>query len=667
MKAADIHDGVEYALSDYTNRTAPATEPPAAPVIPCKEGQVPSSSHYTINHHGEEKLTDSDRLSSLTCAELSATEEGNEGQGSASPKPELFYGRTSSPMLFIAHRGNINGPNPSQENKPSYLLHALHLGFDVEIDAWLDPKTGQWSLGHDEPTYPIKYDFLVTPGFWVHAKNGPALRAMVQDPRIHCFTHDEDEYTLTSKGYIWAYPEMELLGPKCIAVMYKNPSEIVLDATTNKKNKMGGLCHDCVGPLRNEYIATRKLDETVCSTSRTIQLVIFDLDWVIRKSRRAQTKSGHQVISTECLVDLKAGQDKDAIFKAITAVKQMGISICVTFNCTRANVESILNKIGVQSIVDSYFGNEDVAAAKPSHTCACDAFDIHPSNTLVVAGTTKGFEVASRAGCHLMRVLTCENAINSALIRRILKLEADTEDVAIVVPLNASHFIPGDMPFLEVFGGRTVLEHVMRKFRSRRFNVRFIFVVNEVVAKTVGIEALCAISVDYAQFKIVTVKNTTANSTHAILDVPEKYMQDNMPVLVADGLNIPVWQDAHTLDDMLATHSDAALTVVQSVDPRLSYVRLKKVDYGPKRVVQVTSGEKPFSNMACSGLYYFKEARYLREAASIINEKDSPCCSVFNQMAKDGRVSEVIHLNNSWPLTSADQIESYKRFALCSN
>ena len=111
--------------------------------------------------------------------------------------------------------------------QPSYLLAALGAGFDAEIDAWLDPTTGQWTFGHDEPTYPTTYDFLLTPGFWIHAKNGAALQAMVRDLRIHCFSHDKDEYTLTSQGFIWAYPDVNLAGTNCVVVMYSKPERIL--------------------------------------------------------------------------------------------------------------------------------------------------------------------------------------------------------------------------------------------------------------------------------------------------------------------------------------------------------------------------------------------------------------------------------------------------------
>ena len=60
-------------------------------------------------------------------------------------------------MKLISHRGYINGPNKTEENSPEHILNAINNGYDVEIDVWfIDDK---WYLGHDNPTYEIKYHF----------------------------------------------------------------------------------------------------------------------------------------------------------------------------------------------------------------------------------------------------------------------------------------------------------------------------------------------------------------------------------------------------------------------------------------------------------------------------------------------------------------------------
>jgi len=105
--------------------------------------------------------------------------------------------------LIISHRGNLNGPNPELENSVEYIKAAFKEGYDVEIDVWM--IEGKLFLGHDEPTYPVEPDFLKSSYLWCHAKNLEALEYMLAND-IHCFWHQEDNYTLTSDGYIWAYP-----------------------------------------------------------------------------------------------------------------------------------------------------------------------------------------------------------------------------------------------------------------------------------------------------------------------------------------------------------------------------------------------------------------------------------------------------------------------------
>ena len=41
---------------------------------------------------------------------------------------------------------------------------------------------------------------------------------MLLDLKMHSFMHDQDDATLTSKGYIWVYPGKRLV-PDCIVVL----------------------------------------------------------------------------------------------------------------------------------------------------------------------------------------------------------------------------------------------------------------------------------------------------------------------------------------------------------------------------------------------------------------------------------------------------------------
>lgn len=118
-------------------------------------------------------------------------------------------------MILISHRGNINGRIEEAENKPEYILDALSMGYNVEIDVWF--KDRKFYLGHDEPKYETNYNFLMNESLWCHAKNIDAILEM-KKYSIHYFWHEEDTITLTSKNYIWAYPGKQPI-KRSIAVM----------------------------------------------------------------------------------------------------------------------------------------------------------------------------------------------------------------------------------------------------------------------------------------------------------------------------------------------------------------------------------------------------------------------------------------------------------------
>ena len=133
-------------------------------------------------------------------------------------------------MKVISHRGNVNGPSDS-ENHPVGIVKVLEMGLDCEVDVWR--KDGAYWLGHDDPLYDVSAHFLKNDRLWCHAKDLNALESMLSDG-IHCFWHQEDDFTLTSKGYIWTYPER----------ITCNKSVIVQKGKDKLPEKCYGICTD---------------------------------------------------------------------------------------------------------------------------------------------------------------------------------------------------------------------------------------------------------------------------------------------------------------------------------------------------------------------------------------------------------------------------------------
>ena len=146
-------------------------------------------------------------------------------------------------MKIIAHRANISGPNSYEENKIDSIKTCIENGYDVEIDIRF--LNGQLYLGHDNAEEIITIQELakIKNKLWIHCKNLDAISYFSQiDEEFNYFWHENDSYTLTSKGYIWAYPGQEL-SLKCICVLPEIKNSIN-DISFIRNIKVAGVCTD---------------------------------------------------------------------------------------------------------------------------------------------------------------------------------------------------------------------------------------------------------------------------------------------------------------------------------------------------------------------------------------------------------------------------------------
>jgi hypothetical protein len=152
-------------------------------------------------------------------------------------------------MHFIAHRGLYQGPNKELENHPNQILEAIKNGFDCEID--LRIINSELLLGHDSPTYIINRDFLIKycSRLWIHAKNLAALRWLTDEPYLNYFWHQNDDFVLTSKGYIWSYPGKELT-TRSIMLMPEWHDPKLVDFVVPR---CYGICSDYVEKIKASY------------------------------------------------------------------------------------------------------------------------------------------------------------------------------------------------------------------------------------------------------------------------------------------------------------------------------------------------------------------------------------------------------------------------------
>ena len=143
---------------------------------------------------------------------------------------------------FISHRGNLSGIDENSENTKHYIENAINKGFECEIDLWVE--SSKISLGHDVPSLEISIDFLLEykDMLGVHCKNLQALEFMNNNKVFNFFWHENDQYTLTSKNYIWTYPNI-----------VSGENSIVVSLGSNIPNgNYVGICSDNIEVIRQE-------------------------------------------------------------------------------------------------------------------------------------------------------------------------------------------------------------------------------------------------------------------------------------------------------------------------------------------------------------------------------------------------------------------------------
>lgn len=151
-------------------------------------------------------------------------------------------------MIYIAHRGLIHGPNRELENLPSHIEHVIDLGYHCEVDLWVvDDKL---FLGHDAPQHQIESIWLKNKPLWIHAKNLEALNRLIYlHGMYNYFWHQNDDFTITSFGYIWTYPGKPLTKSSiCVQPEWDTPPENLVDFNEN----CYGVCSKYVGSMKKD-------------------------------------------------------------------------------------------------------------------------------------------------------------------------------------------------------------------------------------------------------------------------------------------------------------------------------------------------------------------------------------------------------------------------------
>lgn len=158
-------------------------------------------------------------------------------------------------MLYISNRGNLDGPNMSNENNPEYVKVALEKGYHVIVDTWIGKnKDGnfQISLGQIQPMYPVDLTFMQNPKIIARVKDVGTFQ-MLTDNKISSVILSADP-ALSSAGLLWPPGGARFITRSCVLNM---PEWFTKDFKDLVTIPCAGVCSDYIESffdIKNSWI-----------------------------------------------------------------------------------------------------------------------------------------------------------------------------------------------------------------------------------------------------------------------------------------------------------------------------------------------------------------------------------------------------------------------------
>lgn len=207
--------------------------------------------------------------------------------------------------IAVSHRGNTEGAQPSDENHPEYVSHALR-NYRVEVDAW---KIGEaYYLGHDDPMHEIDKFFLFDNRLLVHCKNTDAFVELSRHRGVECFFQNEEQIVLSNHGN-------HVVNENVVDGFHSRHPSYAVDVSATKdlrgfKNLLGVVTDF---PLMLQESGLRAEPPT------HPDLIIMDVDGVLTRGAKAYDLAGNAVSKDFCDLD----------FTAIKRFRAAGVSVAL--------------------------------------------------------------------------------------------------------------------------------------------------------------------------------------------------------------------------------------------------------------------------------------------------------------------------------------------------
>lgn len=370
--------------------------------------------------------------------------------------------------------------------------------------------------------------------------------------------------------------------------------------------------------------------------------------------------------------ELIKNYDKDEkLINIFKKLKELNFKIGVASNSIRETVKLFLLKLGIMEYVDLYVSNEDVKRPKPfpeMYWKIMSELNCIPKNTIIIEDSHIGRQGALDSGAHLLAVENPEDLTLDKIYDKIKETEGMNKkqyipwinknlNVVVAMAGKGSRFSEKGYtfpkPLIDV-KGKPMIQVVVENLNME---ANFIFLVLKEHVEKYHIDS--TLKLLKPDCKIVVVDEVTQGSPCTVLLAKELIDNDN-PLFLANCDQFIEWDANNVMYSFQNDMIDGGILVFNDTHPRWSFSKLNENGF-----VQEVAEKNPISNIAHTGLYYWKKGSdFVKYAEQMISKNiringEFYSAPVYNEAILDNKKIKVRYVDKMWGIGIPEDLEYF--------
>tara|TARA_R110002020_G_scaffold207313_4_gene412819 strand:- start:1926 stop:3302 length:1377 start_codon:yes stop_codon:yes gene_type:complete len=371
------------------------------------------------------------------------------------------------------------------------------------------------------------------------------------------------------------------------------------------------------------------------------------------------------------IISNEYGRD-DRICNLLRDLKEEGFKIAVASNSIRETIKMVLLRKGFMEYIDFFYSNQDVKNSKPNPEiylkCMIKA-EVGPQETVVVEDSHIGREAAQRAGAHVCGVMNSEEVTREKIFGFIEKNKPKTltrpkwqgGNMKVLIPMagegsrfqKAGYSFP--KPLIEV-NGKPMIQLVVENLN---IDAQHIFVVRKEHEERYNIKHLLQLISPGCE--VILTDGLTEGAACTTL-LAKEFINNDEALLYANSDQFLEWDSNEFMYSMMADSIDGGMLTFEATHPKWSFAKLGEDGY-----VNEVAEKKPISNIATTGIYYWKHGSdYVKYAEQMIENNvrvnnEFYVCPVFNEAIADNKKIKIFPTEKMWGIGTPEDLDTFLR------